>query len=74
MSEQAKPARLVELAGRFPNARIKFYSNVLYCTSQRTFEGNLMTGMSALSMITGLSVDDLSRDEQLTVEAYTEHG
>ena len=63
-------AEVVKKYEAFPGARVKFFGNVLHCEQHRTFAENLVTCMNALAMITGLSVEELSQSEQITVEAY----
>jgi hypothetical protein len=60
----------VDTIKRFPGARVKFCGNVLYCANERTFAENLSICMQALSLITGMSIDELSTSELLTIEAY----
>ena len=55
----------------FSAARIKFEGNVLHSASCRTLAENVAICFQALSLLTGLSVEELEHNtEGITIEAY----
>ena len=59
-----------DVSKHFPSARVQFLANVLYCSHHRTFDENLFACMQALSLITGMSIAELSQSEEIKVEAF----
>ncbi len=64
-----QPPRREVLA--FHSARVKFAGNVLYSANCRSFTENVAVCFQALSLLTGLSVEELEHNtEGITIEAY----
>ncbi len=59
-----------DVSKHFPGARVTFFGNILYCSHYRTFDENVFACMQALSLLTGMSITELSQSEEIKVEAF----